>query len=140
MNSRKENGNNPHVFIPRRSPAVMKGVLIALFILTFFTLPAGLALEASRTTFSSTSTDYAWMLFLLLPIPLANLILGVIYKIKGLKTTKNIVVGIIFTFFLCAYGSFTFIFSGFYSHNLSYIDNVASEVHFNLPDKGHITT
>lgn len=119
---------------------VMKGVMIALFVLTFFCLPAGLGLQAQNYTFSTGATDNAWMFFLFLPIPLASLILGIVYKCKGLKTTKNIVAGVIFTILLCAYGAFTPIFSGFYSHDPAYIDRIAQEVQFTLPDRGKITT
>jgi hypothetical protein len=119
---------------------VMKGVLLALFVLTFFCLPAGLALEAQNFTFSTETTANAWMFFLFLPIPLASLILGIIYKRKGLKTTKNIVAGVIFIILLCAYGAFTSLFSGFYSHDPSYIDSIAQEVRFPLPDRGSVTT
>lgn len=139
---RQSKGGAHHTSTPlphKRSAAIRWG-MIALFILSFFCIPIGEYLEASRYTFSSSSTDYSWMFFLLLPISLANLILGVIYRIRGMKTTKNIVVGIIFTFLLCAFGSFTFLFNPFYSRNMSYVDSIASEVHFTLPDKGTITT
>jgi hypothetical protein len=140
LESGKESGGIPHVNMPRRGSAAIKGMMIVLFILSFFTIPAGLALESARLPFSSVITEYSWMFFLLLPIPLANLILGIVYRIKGLKTTKNIVVGIIFTFLLCVNGSFTFIFINAYSHNMSYVDGISEEVHFDLPSKGHIMT
>ncbi|QNO17889.1 hypothetical protein [Caproicibacterium amylolyticum] len=139
MGSSKGSGNTPQAF-PHRTSVTIKGMMILLFILSFFSLPSGLALESAQLSFSAAATDYSWMFFLLLPIPLANLILGVVYKRRGFKTTKNIIVGIIFTILLCIYGSFTFIFSGTYLHNLSFIDDISSEVHFSLPDRGHITT
>lgn len=81
-----------------------------------------------------------WLFFLLLPIPLANLILGIIYKKKGFKAKKNIVVGIIFTALLVLYGSFTFIFGGMYSHDFAYVSQIETEIRFDLPDKGEIST
>lgn len=139
LNFSKEKSNTPQNFSHRTSIAI-NGVMALLFILSFFTPPVGLALESPHISFSAATTDYSWMFFLLLPIPLANLILGVMYKQRGFKTTKNITVGIIFTCLLCIFGSFTFIFSGTYLHDLSYIDNISSKVHFVLPDKGQITT
>lgn len=45
-----------------------------------------------------------------LPIPILSIVLGIKYKIEGLKCTKNIVSGfIVGLIFLCS-GSFSFIF------------------------------
>ena len=81
-----------------------------------------------------------WRFYLFLPIPLASLILGIIYKRKGFKSTKNIVVGIIFSALLLIYGSFTFIFSSMYSHDFSYVNRIAAEIDFSLPSTGDIAS
>lgn len=111
-----------------------------VFILSFFCLPAGQQLEAQNYSFSTAPTANAWVLFLFLPIPLTSFILGIHYKRRGWKTTKNIVVGVIFTVLLFAFGVFTPIFQGFYSHDMAYVDAVSQEVRFTLPDRGSITT
>jgi hypothetical protein len=59
-----------------------------------------------------------------------------VYKRKGFKATKNIVVGIIFTLLLLAYGSFTFVFADMYSHDFSYVSQVAEKINFTLPSIG----
>ena len=74
----------------------VKAVLLALFILSLFSIYIALALVASKTTEVRPMVENMWLFFIPLPIPLASLILGIIYKIKGLRVTKNIVVGIIF--------------------------------------------
>lgn len=136
---KKENGG-VKAEKPGRPPAIMRAVMIALFLLSFFCFPIAASLEGPRITYSSFGTEYSWMDFLLLPIPLANLILGIFYKRKGLKTTKNIVVGIIFTSLLCIFGSYTLLFRPYYSNDTAYLKKVSSEIHFVLPDQGHITT
>lgn len=118
----------------------IKVILLLLFIFSFFTLFVALALISIKTTENKAMIENMWLFFLPLPIPLSSLILGIVYKKKGLKTTKNIVVGIIFTVLLFIYGSFTFIFSGMYSHDFSYVNRIESLIDFDLPDKGDITT
>lgn len=119
-----------------------KGILLALFIASFCCLPLAMVLE---TTFSQNSpwsdmTEYMWLFYLPLPIPIASIVLGIIYKRKGFKATKNIVAGSIFVFLLVIYGSFTFIFSGTYSHDYSYVNQIETTINFELPDSGKINT
>lgn len=131
---------DPAVVLPAKSHPAMRVIMIVLFVLSFFSIYIALFLVSSHQSFSMSPIENNWMFFLPLPIPLANLILGIICKSRGMKTTKNIVVGTIFTFLLCCGGSFWFLNQTAYSHNMSYLDTVASEIHFNLPDKGKIMT
>ena len=131
---------DPTVVFPIKSHPVMRVIMMILFILSFASIYIALFLVGSHQSFSMSPIENNWMFFLPLPIPLANLILGIICKRRGMKTTKNIVVGIIFTFVLCSGGSFVFLNQTAYSHNMSYLDTAASEIHFSLPDKGKITT
>jgi len=119
-----------------------KTFLLILFILSFFTLYLALFLVSNATSNNANSamTENMWLFFLPLPIPLTSLILGVKYKKMGYKATKNIVAGIIFSVLLVLYGSFTFIFSGLYSHDFSFVNQIETQINFNLPDKGNITT
>lgn len=50
-----------------------------------------------------------WICFLLTPIPIASIVYGCVWKAKGWNCKKNIIVGIIVLFLLCAFGSFTFL-------------------------------
>lgn len=131
----------------KKIPDAIKGggiiyvCMILLFIFTLLTLYIALALVSVKTNNSNSAmTENMWRFFLVLPIPLASLILGIIYKRKGFKTTKNIVAGIIFTLLLSIYGSFTFIFSGMYSHDYSYVNRIETEIGLDLPDSGIVTT
>lgn len=139
--SANEGPSNPTVTVPAKSRSAMRAIMIILFILSFTSIYIALFLTSSHQSFSMSPIENNWMFFLPLPIPLANLILGIICKRRGMKTTKNIVVGIIFTFLLCAFGSFSFLDkTNTYSHDISYLDTVSSKIHFSLPDKGKIAT
>lgn len=121
--------------------SVIYFVMILLFVLSFLSPFFGLSLVSSSNSFSLSPTENNWKFLFLLPIPLASLILGIFYKHKGMKTVKNIVAGIIFTILLCAFGSFSLLGQdGTISHDMSYLNTVALEIHFNLPSKGRITT
>lgn len=120
--------------------SVIKALLLILFILSFLTLYFGLYFVEINTNNASVMVENMWHFYLFLPIPLASLILGIIFKRKGFKAKKNIVVGIIFSELLLIFGSFTLVFSGMYSHDFLYVDQIASEIDFSLPNTGDITT
>lgn len=119
---------------------VIRVALLLLFILSFLSIYMGLALVSATTNYAHPTTENMWLYFVPLPIPLASLILGIIYKKKGFKATKNIVVGIIFSVSLIIYGSFTFIYSDFYSHDFSYVNqvmlyNISLKTYNAIPEK-----
>lgn len=119
---------------PKEKYAKMRKFLIFLFILTIVSIwiailiPLGLAdmnmphyvMEYFPDTKVSISIftvsmpyapvlDYLWGTWLLLPIPLLSMILGIKYYRKGLKCKKNIVAGIIVMILLLLMGSMTYI-------------------------------
>ena len=51
--------------------------------------------------------EHMWKFFLIIPIPLSSLILGIIFTTKGYKCKKNIIVGIIMIVILSIFGTFT---------------------------------
>jgi hypothetical protein len=125
---------------PANGYTIKTGMLV-LFILTLFSIYFALFLVSAKTDNNNQAmVENMWLNFVPLPIPLASLILGRIYKKKGFKTTKNIVAGIIFTTLLVLYGSFTFIFSDLYSHDFGYVNRIETQIKFDLPDNGNITT
>ncbi len=74
-------------------------------------------------------TEYLWVMFLFLPIPIFSVVLGLVLKRKGMKYKKNIIVGIIMCCTLCLYGSFT---SSFTDMNSALI-TVKDEMNVDLP-------
>ncbi len=72
--------------------------------------------------------EYAWMMYLALPIPIISIIVGIISNKKGMKNTKNILAGIIVTLLLCLYGSFTFIDNPKEPFNEEHYDEVQAEI------------
>ena len=118
--------------------------LLVLFILTLASVHIGLTLVAigvSRSPipeFHFGMIWHMWKFYLVLPIPLASVIWGVIYIKQGYKCLKNIIAGIIFGFLLFIFGAFTFLFANQFSRDMSYLHDVSNIVHFDLPDGGEI--
>lgn len=119
---------------PKEKCAKMRKFLIFLFILTIVSIwiailiPLGLAdmnmphyvmeyfpdVKVSAYNFSvsvpyAPVLDYLWGAWLLFPIPLLSMILGIKYYRKGLKCKKNIVAGIIVMILLLLMGIMTYI-------------------------------
>lgn len=80
---------------------------IALFIASLLSINGSLLLVNSVP---GDMLENMWMFFLLTPVPVSSVVLGFILKAKGYKYKKNIIAGLIMTFFLCIYGCFTFMF------------------------------
>ena len=90
---------------------IIRTLLIILFIACFFSVPLGMSIVAKKISNNNVSgfdfIKYTSGMFYALPIPVLSIILGFIYKSKGFKCTKNIVVGFIMGVILLIYGSFS---------------------------------
>ena len=84
-------------------------------------------------------TEYMWKFFIVVPVPLASIILGFIYLKKGYKCKKNIVAGIIMTGLLCIFGSFTSAFADQISHDMSYLEPISEKINLEIPTDGYIS-
>ena len=88
----------------------IENVLIALFVLTIACLWLGLGTSAflfeKANLHLSLFTKYSWGMWLWLPIPILSIVLGIRYKKRGIKSTKNIVAGTIIGIWLLVFGSF----------------------------------
>lgn len=78
----------------------------------------------------------AWVFWCWLPIPIASIVLGFIYKNKGIKCTKNIVAGFIIGFLLLVYGSFC-LFPTF-SKDYRMIDDYKEYIDASIPTNGEL--
>lgn len=83
---------------------------ILLFMASLLSILGAVALVGATSEANGLFVENMWIFFLMTPIPLSSIILGLILKSKGYKYKKNIVAGLIMTFILCMYGSFVFIF------------------------------
>ena len=77
-----------------------------------------------------------WVFWCWLPIPIASIILGIIFNSKGYKCTKNIVAGIIMCFVLGSFGLFCLFptFSTDYNNIKEYREYIDAD----LPSKGEL--
>ena len=81
-----------------------------LFVASLLSIMGALALVGVVSNANGLFVENMWLFFFLTPIPISSIIFGFVLKSKGYKYKKNIIVGFIMTFFLCIYGSFTFMF------------------------------
>lgn len=87
--------------------------LIVLFVLTIISIWASMFLilltPQKENVPLPLTFNYTYVAYYLLPIPVLSIILGIIYRIKGLKCTKNIIAGIIVTGIILLEGSVSFL-------------------------------
>ena len=83
--------------------------------------------------------EYMWKFFLIIPIPLTSLILGIVFVKKGYKCKKNIVAGIIMIVLLSMFGSFTYKFSSFISHDVEYLTEISHATNIDIPLNAYIS-
>lgn len=87
--------------------------LIVLFVLTIISIWASMFLilltPQKENVPLPLTFNYTYVAYYLLPIPVLSIILGIIYRIKGLKYTKNIIAGIIVTGIILLEGSVSFL-------------------------------
>ncbi len=119
----------------------MKIFLIILFILTILCLWISLIIDYLLMKVSNTPNvmffNYTWGGLLCLPIPILSIVLGIIYKRRGLKCTKNIVAGIIITIILIQESSFSFLFN--FQADYKEIDKYRDVIKVSLPENGNFT-
>lgn len=100
---------NPSKTIENTIPDKWRITSIILFIASLLSILGALFLVGVVSNINNLFVENMWLFFLLTPIPIASIVFGFILKSKGYKYKKNIIAGIIMTFFLCIYGSFAFI-------------------------------
>ena len=101
---------NPSKIIEPPVSNKWRTISIILFVASLLSIMGALALVGAVSNANGLFVENMWLFFLLTPIPITSIIFGFVLKSKGYKYKKNIIVGFIMTFFLCIYGSFTFMF------------------------------
>ena len=101
---------NPSKIAKNPVPNKWRVISIILFVASLCSLFGALILVGAVSNVNGVFVENMWLFFLLTPIPIASIVFGFVLKAKGYAYKKNIIAGIIMTFFLCIYGSFPFIF------------------------------
>ena len=122
-----------------------KNFLLVLFWLSIASLFIGVHLASylSEITNDLTESKYMWVLLLFLPLPISSIVLGKKYKKLGYPCKKNIIGGIIMSFFLCIYACFTifyFAHKDLLSDDYSYLRQLEEKIKFDFPKDGKIYT
>lgn len=131
--------------MPLKKLGKLKLLSTLIFVLTFFTLPLAMIVVEIYSQFlpdysNLSSVENLWIMILVLPLPVASVITGLIMKKNAMKGTKNIVVGAIMGGLLVVYSSFPLVFGAYISHDYSYVHELEKTIDFELPDKGLVTT
>lgn len=87
-----------------------KSISIVLFFASLLSIMGALVLVGAVSSANGLFVENMWLFFLFTPVPIISIVFGFVLKSKGYKYKKNVVVGFIMLFFLCIYGSFTFMF------------------------------
>ena len=113
---------------------------IALFVATLLCLHGALLGVALLSGANGMFVENMWTFFVLLPIPVASIVFGILLKKRGYKWKKNVIAGAIIAFFLTIYGSFTFIFSGVFDHSDRHILAVERYTGIDIPKQSFVST
>lgn len=124
---------------------IIRTLLLIMFVLSILSIFISLITVAISVTssplpeFPLSMAEHMWKFFLFTPLPLSSLVLGIIFIKRGYKCFKNIIAGIIMTFLLCIYGSFTSLFSDRISHDYSYIANISEKTKIDIPNAKYVS-
>ena len=123
----------------------IKTLLLVLFVLSLFSIFMALSAVASAIArsplpdFPYTMPEYMWIFFLFLPLPLTSAVLGIVFFNKKYPCKKNIVAGFIMCVFLSLFGSFSFFFKNYSTHDFGYVRELEQIISVDLPDSGYIS-
>ena len=132
--------NTPNKVEAKKPKDKLKIISILLFVLSICTILGALSGVVILSEINQAMIENTWVFFLFLPVPIASIVFGFYLKKKGYKYKKNVIVGAIMAALLCIYGSFTFIFSDFYSHSDEPIVNTEQMLNIDIPEHSRINT
>ena len=116
-------------------------VLFILSILSFFIAFVIIAISIFSSPipeFPYTVQEHFWKFFLFLPVTISSTVLGFIFTKKGYRCKKNIVVGIIMSVVLAAYGSFSLVLFNRTSHDHNYLVEISADTGIVFPEETYI--
>ena len=100
------------------------GLYLLAIIIEFFHIPLPLAFK------------YGWIVLIVLPIPILSIVLGIIYKRKNIKCTKNIVAGCIVSIVLFFISAFSLLFNFYFKTDYDNVHSYQKIINVNIPNKG----
>ena len=111
-----------------------------LFVLTLLSIFIGFALVVSISPMTQAQGDYMWGELFVLPIPLASIVLGIVYRKKGYRCTKSIVAGAIVALYVCGMGLPSLFVGPSGTYDYGYVAQVGQAVGVEMPEQGRITS
>lgn len=116
-------------------------LILSFLSIMFALITVSISVEISPLPdFPFIMTEHMWKFFLFLPIPIASLVLGIIFRIYKYKCNMNIIFGCIISFLLFIFGNFTFIFSSEISHEASVLNEISNLIDFEFPKSEYISS
>lgn len=132
--------NNPEKTVFNNHSGFLKTLSAILVAASIFSIFAALVLMSNVSNSNHLFVENTWLFFLFVPIPVLSIVFGLILKSKGYKYKKNVIVGIVMTLLLCAYGTFSFAFSHFYIHNDEPVNRIEQYLNIDIPEYEQINT
>ncbi len=131
---------DPSMYMPRKPAKPLRILSVVVAVLSIASIYVGMILSGILSDSESMApqmfTEYAWILFFFLPIPVCSIVVGMIRQKKGFSGNANVAVGIIMCFFLILFGSTSFL--------VRIVENpvstVAEELELTIPDYDHVST
>lgn len=129
---------NPKKVIGLKINNVWSVVLLVLFLLSLasFVLAELIIFALPEATWQQN----CWPFYAVIPIPALSVIFGIIFKIKGYKCIKNIVVGLLMTVILIAFGSAPYMEEDLADHTDAAIVNAEQVIGIEIPEAEGVNT
>ena len=123
----------------------IESMLLAAFILSLSsvlaaTITVGISHQSAPIPeWTHVITEYAWIFYAFLPVPLASIILGLIFQKKKFNCMKTVIGGIVGCTLMLIYGSFVIAFKDWNNHDFEYVYELEKNACIELPDSGHVS-
>lgn len=124
----------------RKASLILYIINLVTFFASFF-LIVELTIYANRhiNEFAYVIKNFYILLFFL-PVPIINILFAIYGNLSEVKTTKNLISGIVFTLIISLFGSFTFIYRDNFIHDEQYYFQICEEIGLETPAPSYVET
>ena len=124
----------------RKASLILYIINLVTFFASFF-LIVELTIYANRhiNEFAYVIKNFYILLFFL-PVPIINILFAIYGNLSEVKTTKNLISGIVFTLIISLFGSFTFIYKDNFIHDEQYYFQICEEIGLETPAPSYVET